>query len=63
MKFSHSKINFISLSQHVIFFYYIDMSVSKIQRNGRKTKEKQSNDVSNIFTSEDVENISLISQM
>ena len=33
------------------------MSVSKIKKNGRKTKEKQRNDVSDIFTSEDMENI------
>ena len=26
------------------------MSVSKIKKNGRKTKEKQRNDVSDIFT-------------
>ena len=35
------------------------MSVWKI----KKLDEKQRNDVSNIFTSEDVENILLISQM
>ena len=36
------------------------MSVSKIKKNGRKTKEKQRNDVSDIFTSEDMENTSRI---
>ena len=35
------------------------MSVLKI----KKIKEKQRNDVSNIFTSEDMENISLVSRM
>ena len=36
------------------------MSVSKINKTRRKTKEKQRNDVSDIFTSEDMENISLV---
>ena len=39
------------------------MSVSKIKKNRGKTKEKQGNDVSDIFTSEDMENISLVSRM
>ena len=49
----------ISSNQHVIFFYYINMSVLKMKKTSWKTKEKQKNDVSNIFTSEDMENISL----
>ena len=39
------------------------MSVSKIKKDKRKTKEKQKNDVSDIFTSEDMENMSLVSRM
>ena len=33
------KVNFISSNQRVIFFYYIDMSVSKIKKK-KKTKNK-----------------------
>ena len=33
------------------------MSVSKIKKYRRKTKEKQRNDVVDLFTSEDMENI------
>ena len=58
--FVHEKINFIPSSQHVIFFYYIDMSVSKIKKN---LDEKQRNDVSDIFTREDIENVSLVSRI
>ena len=36
------------------------MSVSKIKK---KLDEKQRNDISDIFTSEDMENISLVSRM
>ena len=36
------------------------MSVSKLKKTRQKTKEKQRNDVSDIFTSEDMENISLV---
>ena len=39
------------------------MSVSKIKKTRRKTKETQRNDVSNIFTSEDMENMSHVSRM
>ena len=39
------------------------MSVSKIKKTKRKTKEKQRNDVSDIFVREDMENISLVSRM
>ena len=38
------------------------MSVSKI-KNLDKKQENQKNDVSDIFTSEDMENISLVSRM
>ena len=41
------------------FFYDIDVSVSKF----KKLDKKQRNDVSDIFTSEDMENISLVSRM
>ena len=33
------------------------MSVSKIEKSRRKRQEKQRNDVSDIFTSEDMENV------
>ena len=46
----------------LFYFYYLDLSVSKIKKQ-RKTKEKLRNDASNIFTSEDIENTSLISRM
>ena len=49
--FFHEKINFTCSNQHLIL--YIDMSVLKIKKkNRRKTKEKQGNDVSDIFTSD-----------
>ena len=35
------------------------MSVSKITKTRRKTKERQKNDVSDIFTCEDMENNNL----
>ena len=41
----------------------IDISVSKIKKTRRKTTEKQRNDVSDIFTSEDMVNISLVSRI
>ena len=59
--FFHEKINFICLSQRVIFIYYIDMSVSKITFILQCPKQR--NDVSDIFTSEDMENMSLVSRM
>ena len=40
--------------QRVIFF---------LLQNRRKTKEKQRNDVSDIVTSEEMENMSLVSRM
>ena len=43
-----------------VIFYYLGMSVWKIKKN---LDEKQRNDVSDIFTSEDIENISLVSRM
>ena len=52
--FFHSKINFICSMQRVIFF---------LLQNRRKTKEKQRNDVSDIVTSEEMENMSLVSRM
>ena len=39
------------------------MSVSKIKKTRQKTKEKQRNDIRDIFTSEDMENISPVSWM
>ena len=39
------------------------MNVLKIKKTRRKTKEKQRNDVSDIFTSENMENTSLVSRM
>ena len=55
------KINFICLSQQVIFFLlhrYVCFKKKKETR--QKIKEKQRNDVSDIFTSEDMENTSRI---
>ena len=49
-------------SQRVILFLLHKYECLKIKKK-RKTKEKQKNDVSNIFTSEDMENMSLVSQM
>ena len=57
--FFHEKINFVCSNQCVILFYYIDMSVSKIKK---QLDEKQRNDDSDIFTSEDMENM-LVSRM
>ena len=37
--------------------------ISELKKTRRKTKEKQRNDVSDIFTCEDMENISLVSRM
>ena len=39
------------------FYYIIRYECFKNKKNGQKTKEKQRNDVSDIFTSEDMENI------
>ena len=43
------------------FFYYIDMSVSKITLILQGPNQR--NDVSDIFTSENMENTSLVSRM
>ena len=40
-----------------------DMSALKIEKNRRIAKENKRNDVSDIFTSEDMANISLVSRM
>ena len=61
--FFHVKINFISSSQRVIFFLLHRYECFENKKNGQKAKEKQRNDVSYIFTSEDMENISLVSRM
>ena len=46
------------------FLFITQMSVSKIKKKPwQQTKKKQRSDVSDIFTSEDMENISLVSQM
>ena len=58
--FFHEKINFICSNQRVIFFLLHRYENKKTRR---KTKEKQRNDVSDIFTSEDMENILLVSRM
>ena len=39
------------------------MCVSKIKKIKRKIKEKQRNDVTDIFTSEDLENMSVVSRI
>ena len=59
--FFHQKINFICSSQRVIFFllHRCECFENK-KKTRRKTKEKQRNDVSDIFTSEDMQNISLL---
>ena len=64
--FSHEKINFKCSSQHVIFFLlhrYEYSCLENKKKTTRKTKEKQRNDVSYIFISEDIENKSLVSRM
>ena len=62
--FFHEKINFLSSSQRVILFllhrYECFENKEKWTKNKGKTKEKQRNDISNIFTSEDMENQRLI---
>ena len=62
--FFHEKIHFIFSNQRVIFFLLHGYECLENKKtNKRKTKEKQKNDVSDIFTSEDMENISLVSLM
>ena len=58
--FFHKKINFICSSQHVIFLLH---RYECFEKKKQKTKKKQKNDVSDIFTSEDMENISLVTRM
>ena len=62
--FFHEKINFICSNQRAIFFllHKYECFENK-KKNRRKIKEKQRNDVSDIFTREDMENISLVSRM
>ena len=77
--FFHEKINFISSNQRVIFYILHRYECFEIKKNyllvifqysypplpptRRKTKENLRNDISDIFTSEDMENISLVSRM
>ena len=58
--FFHEKINFICSSQRVILFL---LHRHECFENKKKLDEKQRNDVRDIFTSEDMENMSLVSQM
>ena len=58
--FFHKKINFIS-SCHRVIFLLLDRY--ECFENFEKMDEKQRNDVSDIFTCEDMENISLVSRM
>ena len=60
--FFHEKINFICLNQRIIFFILHRYESFK-NKNKKKLDEKQRNDVNDIFTCEDMENISLVSQM
>mgnify|MGYP001793617199 CR=1 FL=1 len=52
--FFREKINFICSSQRVIFFL---LHRYECLENKKKLDEKQRNDVSDIFTSEDMENV------
>ena len=62
--FFHKKINFMSSNQRVIFFLLNRYECFENKKKTRqKTKEKQRNDIRDIFTSEDMENMSLVSQM
>ena len=56
--FFHEKINFTCSSQRAIFFllHRYECFENK-KKTRRKTKEKQRNDVSDIFTSEDMKNV------
>ena len=56
-------INFICSNQRVTFFLLHRHEYFENKKTRRKTKEKQRNDVSDMFTSEDMENISLVSRM
>ena len=62
--FFHEKINFICSSQHEIFFTLHGYECFENKtRAEMSAQEKQKNDVSDIFTSEDMKNMSLISRM
>ena len=61
--FFHEKINFICSSQGVIFFLLHRYKCFENKKTRCKTKKKQRNDVSDTFTSEDMENMSLVSRM
>ena len=56
-------VNFIYSNQPVIFFLIHGYECFENKKTRRKTKEKQRNDVSDIFTSEVMENTSLVSRM
>ena len=58
--FFHEKINFICSNQCVIFFLLHRYEFSEKKK---KLDEKQRNNVSDIFTSEDMEYTSVVSQM
>ena len=50
-------------NQRIIFFLLHRYECSENKKTRQKTKEKQKNGVSDIFTSDDIENISLASWM
>ena len=60
MKFIFEQINFICSNQSVNLFL---LHRYECFENKKELDEKQRNDVSDIFTSEDMENISLVSRM
>ena len=59
----HEKINFICSSQRVIFFLLHRYECFENKNYKVSALEKQRNDVSDIFTSENMENMSLESRM
>ena len=59
----NEKINFICSNQRINFFFLYRYECFENKKKGQKTKEKQRNDVSDIFTSEDMENMSVVSRM
>ena len=61
--FFHEKLNFVCSNQREIFFLLRRYECFENKKTRRKIKEKQRNDVSDIFTSEDMENISFVSRM
>ena len=52
--FFHKKINFICSNQRVILFLLHRYECFENKKTRRKTKEKQRNDISDIFTSENI---------